>query len=990
MNRPASPVLLTGPPGSGKTEKMVRLFLEGDGGSAEGGRALVLLPDRGAVEIFRRRVLEGAGVAGVFDGGIRTFESWAIHRLGRTPEEGAAPEEESLLLRAVAADLPAAVGTRALSPRFRGAFLAWAADLGEAGIDPASIREMLLHAPDEEGRLETLAETLDRFLREREGAGLFHAAAALLRAAERLASGADRAPLPDLLLVDGFHRFSSPRLALLRELASRVGETWITLPSPSGNGEWTGEALERSFALLSSEIGPFREERLSAKGPEPRPLFLGGADREEVVERIAREIRIACAEEGRRPGDHLILFRDVEPYRVLVEEIFPRYGVPFHGRFQTAGAETRAGRSLLDWIRLAREGVRVSTVLPILKNRMTGADPDHADRLAARLREAPDAEEGGEALLLRARGADPGFASAHLEPLAAFAAETGSVRGSAAVEALLRWWEEGIEASVRADAVPERDGPLHAAAWNRYREFLDRTVRAFRRRPALDSMDAAEALEIVEAEARRIRVSYAVGPPGGARVDDFRHGQNLSAPVLFLAGLEAALCPRAYQSGSFWTETDRERLGESGQYRVPDREEHRIEERYLFRRAWTRATEMVYFCSPAFERTGDASPPSPYLLEARESIGAERFEDRGAVERFATSRSLAVEADLFPFLAARADPAEGDGPGVGLAAALFRERTPRIPSEPRRFDEPVRVGGVKPFRVWAARRKAHTVSALEDFGACPYRYLARHVYRLDEPEEPPFFGFPLTREGELIHAVLEEALRAGGDPAALLGEKAMRALGGVPERVGHRLAAERLREGLALLLEEDLRFREEHGWEPVAYERSFGGEDRPFLAGGVPVRGRIDRVDRSPAGDLLVIDYKRSARRGPGLARDLEAGLSLALPLYLLAARELHGGRPVGAFLLGLGDPVRGGFYDTRFVAEGVVPEKRAGSAVPMEGERMDALLAGVRERTAEIAREIESGEFPVEPADDRTCERLHCPYRDLCRIVLAALEDGE
>jgi RecB family exonuclease len=220
------------------------------------------------------------------------------------------------------------------------------------------------------------------------------------------------------------------------------------------------------------------------------------------------------------------------------------------------------------------------------------------------------------------------------------------------------------------------------------------------------------------------------------------------------------------------------------------------------------------------------------------------------------------------------------------------------------------------------RVRPWSASSLELWIACPARWFVERMLRPDSPEPDPE---PLTRGG-LAHAALRDTLeglreRTGsarvttarlGLARELLGESLARHEPEFPlsvraERVPS--ARRRLEAGLERYLTHAAGAAtggdaEGAPLEPKWLELGFGFDDEEGalpaldLGGGVRLRGRIDRIDVTPAGEAVVYDYK-GARVTPG-ARWIEDG-KIQLALYMRAAERLLGVRVVGGLYQPLG-----------------------------------------------------------------------------------------
>lgn len=358
----------------------------------------------------------------------------------------------------------------------------------------------------------------------------------------------------------------------------------------------------------------------------------------------------------------------------------------------------------------------------------------------------------------------------------------------------------------------------------------------------------------------------------------------------------------------------------------------------------------------------------------------------------------------------------------GLAVA-----TARATDEPGRFDGHVDESVVDQF---TRAGSPFSPSALERYAACGFNYYMDSVLNFDEPDEISIEPGP-PEVGGYVHAVLESFSRrwmARGHDAVteetlpeaekLLYETGITALDRLdaPETSFHRQELASLFDGLSSsrdgpgdptappglfrrFLEMELSLASTPA-RPVAFEGHVGldpGDSGAPVLAESPVRlsgvdatiyGKIDRLDATPADELVAYDYKTGNTPSES---DTIGGYRFQLPVYLLLAESALDGEPVGGsyYRVDASKPVSvhagtiGSREDTdhhRYPDDELL--RRAGY---LEFESRGEFQAFLHEETTaridRIASAVEAGSFHPTVLDpgDAGCE--HCPYRQACDV---------
>ncbi len=413
-------------------------------------------------------------------------------------------------------------------------------------------------------------------------------------------------------------------------------------------------------------------------------------------------------------------------------------------------------------------------------------------------------------------------------------------------------------------------------------------------------------------------------------------------------------------------------------------------ERLLLRQACAAATDRIVLSWPRIEiSSGRVRVPSFYVLEAaRAATGAAM--DRRAIERAAeqsVETRIGWPAPSEPHHAiddteydlARLRPAMIGKATPGLAAYLTRIDETLVRSLRARWNRWNRKWSTadglivsqgatsKPLERFRLSNRAYSVSALQLFAYCPYRFGLSVAMGLEPMKQAAALERldPLTR-GTLFHDVQKRLIPAlRGYPAD--DESLGRAFEILDQILNETAAdyAEHLAPAIPQIwtneierMRADLRAwlvsvrTEQSGWLPVEAERTF--ED-VTLAGGWKLRGRMDLLEESSSGTLRVTDYKTGGYPDPA-PETTGKGEVLQPLLYALAAEQLFPGKRIDGGRLFYAT-LRGGFRSI---------------FVPLD-QRTRSEAARI---LSTIDNAIASGVLPAAPREDG-CKR--CDYAVVC-----------
>ena len=440
----------------------------------------------------------------------------------------------------------------------------------------------------------------------------------------------------------------------------------------------------------------------------------------------------------------------------------------------------------------------------------------------------------------------------------------------------------------------------------------------------------AERLAALEVEPPAVRYGRVyVCSPDQARGRVFR--------VAFVPGLAERLFPQRLREDPLLLDDLRREIG--GELAL--QEDRAEQERLLLRLAVGLATEQLYVSFPRLETAeARARVPSFYALEVMRAVTG-RIPDHQRLELEASEEanaSLAWPAPIDP-----ADAIDDFEYDLALLRQLMRskddvkghanyilrlndcvrrsvsERWARARSPWSAYDGVVRVtDATRPFlQSQRLRARPYSVSALQNFSYCPYRFVLSAMYRLQPLEEPEPLQHmdPLTK-GRLFHEVLAEFFRALQQRNIAIATTGLDAVLEVLDETLTRVAAEyaellapavdRVWQDEIAAIRTDLRIwaRElaaSTGWEPWLFEYAFGLPDAPgrdpssrretvTIDGRFILRGAIDLIERKPGTMILRVTDHKTGKNRSERGSIIGHGQQLQPVIYSLAVETATGG----------------------------------------------------------------------------------------------------
>ena len=489
---------------------------------------------------------------------------------------------------------------------------------------------------------------------------------------------------------------------------------------------------------------------------------------------------------------------------------------------------------------------------------------------------------------------------------------------------------------------------------------------------------------------RSARFNVKEKPNNGVQITTLNEIRGLKFDYLFIAGMVDGDFPTRYSPEIFF----------SGSF-IKKEIDHQIEERYHFYQSLCSWRKKLYF---TFPQRNDRTEliESNYLNDFKIVFDISKKNENNLSGKIFSKDDMLVYA--------------GKNISDGFREQLNTELLDlnnimnfidinKIRVE-RSFDSSVYTGFIrselseKPLEILDEyKNKIYSTTQLETYALCPFKYFIERVLKIQTAKEPTE-EIESLELGSLLHEILFEFYTKLNDKNIILsdsnGEQFKFAYDLIFNIAEEKVNQANFKSPLSFFEKEkilgingnknnsilfkflDNEKANDNSFIPQYFETSFGDPQKiknniPFELNGIKLSGKIDRIDiNNNEQQFQIIDYKLGGKKPT--KDDLLSGLSLQLPLYLIAGKEIIHEKLDREFL-----PSEAIIYSLK------TSTKDFGKKTAIDELQSETFINICVESIMNYVSKIIQGEFNLSKLIDRekkVCN--YCDFKSICRIQQA------
>ena len=847
----------------------------------------------------------------------------------------------------------------------------------------------------------------------------------------------------ELLLVDGFHDYTQLELKFLAKLTSLVPNVYITLPHQTSDpvphafrishktyARLTGLGLKElrlaENKRTTSQMLRYIEANVFSQPEEPfipeddspgtSLQITAAANTQDEVEQIARRIRKLAYEEGYHFSQIAVIFRNIEKYQDLVEDTFTRFSIPVRIYGKKPLKENPLIKAIMNTISIFTNKWQDEAVWKVLKSN-TGIDRSLIDKLEQEYLKRGKTDDYNKWLKLTS--------VSELEPVRDFLKQLqerfSKLEGRHTFSYYCDYITDIVNLFYKTSfTLPMKsidEVGVNTTEENHNRELIDLmksdagALREFltilnnntmgELAGSTGTITFEEYLQTIESQVALTSYKITDRRKEVVNVINVLEARQWEIPVVFVGGLLEKEFPWQVRENLFLKDYYRSRLNTTGKIVLREACEKMDEERYLFYIAITRAKGKLYLSYPSANSNGNLTLPSFFLSDIQKLFSKE------------VRKEITIQRNLSSIIP---EPEEIITSTDSKSFVYYHFNTPCV-SEREEFEKDValwlynnredecsfreelctltalidsynnlklELSDKRIIKKISDTSRRFSPTKLKDYAQCPYKYFGSTTLNLRQAIPK---SMDSRMQGSIIHKVLEEYFKETKDITKIFdvvfSQKTRGMVIGFEEM---KIRNEMLK---TLLTFESMESESDStGFRPSLFEVKFGGEEIGTLKigdvkkDGIEIAGKIDRIDISEVnGEKIgvIIDYKYGQTEFK--STDLEEGLDLQLPIYLLALREVFKIIPVAAEFYALKSSKKTGIYNQELIDNlklNIKPMKRS---LSVDSKGFNKLLKEAENRILEFSKEIRNGRIELAPANIDFCGEGNCDFANVCRI---------
>lgn len=849
-------------------------------------------------------------------------------------------------------------------------------------------------------------------------------------------------PLVNLLIINGFDEFTSPEIELIDKTAALHDiRLYIGFDYFSRNNfifshldECYDRLIQKGFKEVQDvsqlELNAFnrtlKEELFNKKNnhPEYRTKInvISAHDRGKEIELIAKEIKELILNQSVEPNKICVVFNLIHNYSNIVRDLFTLYGIPFNLTDRYSLSTSQPVIAVINFLEILENDFYYKNIFRALTGgfiKLSSVDLSNLLKASVNLKiisgfsnwktqlkealqktddEDDDSVKRYEKGVYEKSSEDIEYIYNILKPF---------IR-----KLTLKEFQKNLKDLIYSLNIPLNilnsggiEVEKNTKALSSFIETVDEMLELLKLEYGVEKQfPLSYYLDNLRTAVTATRYNIKEKPGFGVLVTTLNEIRGLKFDYLFISGLCDGDLPTRYQPEIFF----------SGSYARKE-SRHQTEERYHFYQTLCSWNEKLYLTYPLQDDKKELVR-SNFLTEfiylfdtnTKNKMDYENsvYSVSDLLHLFGISRSEEIKAIL--------KRKTIDADFISNSINVNKERVTNFEAESS-FSGIISEDLNEEEKLLLAELKERefSISQLENYAKCPYKYFAERILKLEPPEEPTE-EIEALEMGSLLHNILFEfyvKIKEKGIILAGAGEKHF----GDAEKIIFYIAEEKISRAnfsspinffekekilgingdrkksiLYLFLQEEQ--KSEDGFIPEFFEISFGGIRKDakgtaslltgLLVGDVKVRGKIDRIDINRKDKKFkVVDYKLSGKKPT--FDELKRGISLQLPLYMYAAKKL-----IKAQLDYDADAKSAEIYSLKFNKNsfGKSIIKPADSRAKLDESELETLNQNMIIECIEAinyyVKLISEGKFNLSRLHDRenkVCR--YCNFRAVCRI---------